>query len=359
MRTFRLQLFAEERTEPATPRKRQKTREEGQVARSKDLGAAVVILVGLLAVFAFSLWWVASLKGFFVETWRFMSGEQIGREGWVQVLARDFLKVFLFTWLPFGLLCGLAGAATAIYQVGLFLFVKPLIPKLSRLNPISGLKKIVSLRSLVELAKGILKALLLGLVLYLALRKELESIALAMKLPYLQGLNVVTEKIWWLALRMALLLFVIAAFDYAYQRWDFEKSIRMSKKEIKDEYKQMEGDPKVKQRIRQRQRELARRRMMAQVPKADVVITNPTTLAVAIQYERQVMDAPCVVAKGKGVLARRIREIAQEHNVPIVENRALARALFEATDVGEIIPETLYKGVAEVLAFVYKLKAKK
>lgn len=196
-------------------------------------------------------------------------------------------------------------------------------------------------------------------MLYLALRKELESIALAMKLPYLQGLNVVTEKIWWLALRMALLLFVIAAFDYAYQRWDFEKSIRMSKKEIKDEYKQMEGDPKVKQRIRQRQRELARRRMMAQVPKADVVITNPTTLAVAIQYERQVMDAPCVVAKGKGVLARRIREIAQEHNVPIVENRALARALFEATDVGEIIPETLYKGVAEVLAFVYKLKAKK
>jgi flagellar biosynthetic protein FlhB len=226
------------------------------------------------------------------------------------------------------------------------------------MNPISGMKKIVSLRSLVELSKGIIKAGLLLLMVYTALRNELEAMSHAIAYPLIQGVPLVVETIWWLALKMALLLFVLGIFDYTYQRWEFERSIKMSKKEIKDEYKQMEGDPKVKQRIRQRQREMARQRMMAEVPKADVVVTNPTTYAVALQYNREIMDAPVVLAKGRGVIARRIREIAEEYHIPIVQNPPLARSLYDVGELGFEIPESLYKAVAEVLAFVYKMKKK-
>jgi len=157
-------------------------------------------------------------------------------------------------------------------------------------------------------------------------------------------------------MKMTLMLMVLGLFDYAYQRWEFERSIRMSKQEIKEEYKQMEGDPLVKRRIRQRQRELARRRMMSDVPKADVVITNPTHVAVALSYDRKVAEAPVVLAKGKGLIAQRIREIARENRVPVVQNPPLARAIYAQVEVGEEIPESLYKAVAEVLAFVYRLR---
>jgi flagellar biosynthetic protein FlhB len=245
-----------------------------------------------------------------------------------------------------------------IYHVGFFIASKPLIPDFKRMNPISGMKKIVSLRSLVELSKGIIKAGLLLLMVYTALRNELEAMSHAIAFPLVQGVPLVVETIWWLALKMALLLLMLGVFDYAYQRWEFERSIRMSKKEIKDEYKQMEGDPKIKQKIRQRQREMAQRRMMSEVPKADVVVTNPTTYAVALQYNREIMDAPVVLAKGRGAIARRIREIAEEHNIPIVENPPLARSLYDMAEIGFEIPESFYKTVAEVLAFVYKMRKK-
>ena len=159
-------------------------------------------------------------------------------------------------------------------------------------------------------------------------------------------------------MRLALMLLVMAFADYFYQKWDFEKSIRMSKKEIKDEYKQMEGDPQIKQKIRQKQREMARNRMMADVPKADVVITNPTHIAVALQYDRAVMGAPQVIAKGADYLAQRIREIAQNNLIPVIENKPLAWALYENVEIGEEIPGDFYRGVAEVLALVYRLKGK-
>ena len=159
--------------------------------------------------------------------------------------------------------------------------------------------------------------------------------------------------------RLAFLLLVLALFDYGYQKWEFEKSIRMSKQELKEEYKQMEGDPQIKSKIRQKQRELARSRMMSSVPKADVVITNPTHLAVALEYDRDIMEAPVLVAKGEGFVARRIREIAEENGVPVVENRTLARGLYDSMEIGDEIPEHLYKAVAEVLAFIYRLKGRK
>ncbi len=357
-RSFNLQIFAEERSEPATPRKRQKTREEGRTAKSQDLGAAVVILGGLGMIFILFRWWFIWIANLVETCLLFMGGDQIGREGWISLLSQEALKTFFYVWLPLGFVGGLFGLGINIYQVGFFIASKPLIPDFKRMNPISGMKKIISLRSLVELSKAIIKAGLLLLMVYTALRNELEAMSHAIAFPLVQGVPMVVETIWWLALKMALLLLVLGIFDYVYQRWEFERSIKMSKKEIKDEYKQMEGDPKIKQKIRQRQREMARQRMMSEVPKADVVVTNPTTYAVALQYDREIMDAPVLLAKGRGVIARRIREIAEEHHIPIVENPPLARSLYDVAEIGFEIPESFYKTVAEVLAFVYKMRKK-
>ncbi|MCF7935510.1 MAG: flagellar biosynthesis protein FlhB [Synergistales bacterium] len=355
-RAFDLQFFAEEKTETATPRKRRKSREEGQVARSQDLGAAVVILVGLLAILLLAAWWLEGFREFIVFQAREIRSDQLGQGEWISRIGRVALRRFMSIWLPFGFLCLIAALAVQIYQVGLQITTKPLIPKPSRMNPISGLKKVISIRSFVELAKSIVKAGLLGIVLFMALKQELGAMAQTVHFPLFAGVSTVMGKIWWLAMKMALLLFVIAIFDYVYQRWEFERQIKMTKKEVKDEYKQMEGDPMVKRRIRQKQQELARSRMMEEVPQADVVVTNPTTLAVALQYDRSVMDAPLLVAKGRGHVARKIREIAEEHGVPVVEDRPLAWSLYEMVEIGEEIPEHLYKAVAEVLAFVYRVK---
>ncbi len=219
------------------------------------------------------------------------------------------------------------------------------------------MKKIISLRSIVELLKGLLKASIFAVMIYNAIRNYLPVSSKTMQMPLEIGSLQFWDMLWNMAMRLALMLLVMAFADYFYQKWDFEKSIRMSKKEIKDEYKQMEGDPQIKQKIRQKQREMAKQRMMADVPKADVVITNPTHIAVALVYEREVMSAPQVIAKGGDFLAKRIREIAQANLIPIIENKPLAWALYQNVEVGEEIPEDLYKGVAEILAMVYKLKA--
>jgi len=253
----------------------------------------------------------------------------------------------------------LAVLGISFAQVGFFVTSKPLAPKWDRLNPASGLKKVLSLRSLVELIKGLLKAAVLSWVLYAGLKGSMEKLLLTMQMPLLSGLGVLLKMIFDLSIKLAISLFVIALFDYIYQRWEFEKSIRMSRQEIKEEYKQLEGDPQLKSKIRQRQRELARRRMMSEVKKADVVITNPTRVAIALQYDSKLMDAPVVIAKGLGIIAGKIREEAKKHNVPIIERPPLAWALYNNVEIGEKIPEELYKAVAEILVFVYKLKHKR
>ena len=250
----------------------------------------------------------------------------------------------------------LFSTAAVIAQVGFAITGEPFGPKFDRLNPFTGMKKIISLRSCVELLKGLLKASIFAVMIYTAIRSYLPLSSKTMQMPLNIGAGQFWDMLWSLAMRLALMLLVMAFADYAYQKWDFEKSIRMSKKEIKDEYKQMEGDPQIKQKIRQKQREMAKQRMMADVPKSDVVITNPTHIAVALQYDRKVMQAPVVIAKGGDFLARQIREIAHANLIPVIENKPLAWMLYENVDVGEEIPEDMYKAVAEVLAFVYKLK---
>jgi flagellar biosynthetic protein FlhB len=248
--------------------------------------------------------------------------------------------------------------AVTIKQVGWAITFEPFKLNFGRMNPITGMKKIISMRALVELMKGMLKATLFGLVVYVALHDKLPDAVRTMQIPLAEGAMRLWDLLWELSMRLAVMLLIIALLDYAYQKWDFEKSIKMSKQEIKEEVRQMEGDPQIKSKIRQKQRELAKKRMMSSVPKADVVITNPTTLAVALMYERGVMVAPQIVAKGKGFVAKKIRGIAEEHNIPIVENRPLAWALYESAEIGDEVPEKLYRGVAEILAMVYKLKKK-
>jgi flagellar biosynthetic protein FlhB len=355
---FDIQFFAEEKTEPATPRKRQKTREEGQTARSQDLSAAVVIITGLVSIYVLSVLIWQSMIVMFQDSARHIGSPLMFDDAWWARPLAEGAKAFFIGWLPVGFLCAIVALAIMIYQVGFVITVNPLIPKPDRFNPISGLKKIISTRSLVELLKGIVKALILLGLLFLMIRNERDLMVSVMMFSMEHGFSIIMKKVWDLAMRMTLALLVIALFDYVYQKWEFEKSIKMSKQEIKEEYKQMEGDPKIKQKIRQKQRELARSRMMADVPKADAVITNPTHIAVAIKYEQKIMSAPTVVAKGEGFIAIKIKEIAEENDIPVIENKPLARALMSQVDVGESIPEDLYRAVAEVLAFVYRLKKK-
>ena len=353
---FDIQFFAQERTEAATPKKRQKVRSEGKVCKSRDLTAAVEILTGLLGLLALGPSIAGGLIAYLRRTISFMGEKTLLRDGWFYGLTEAAIENYFASWLLLGIVIAILVTAVTVRQVGWIVSFEPFSPNFGRLNPFTGMKKILSLRSLVELLKGLLKATLFAIVIYVALQGKLPTAVRALQLPLEQGAVLLWDLLWDLSMRLAVMLLVMALIDYLYQKWDFEKSIRMSKQEIKEEYKQMEGDPQIKSKIRQKQRELAKKRMMSSVPKADVVITNPTTLAVALVYEREAMAAPQVVAKGKGVVAGKIREVAKEHGVPIVENKPLAWALYDGVEIGEEVPENLYRGVAEILAMVYRLK---
>jgi flagellar biosynthetic protein FlhB len=356
---FDLQFFAQERTEAATPKKRQKVRSEGRVCKSRDLTAAVEILTGLVGLLMLGPATLSGLIAYLRETIGFLGEESLLQVGWFYRLELSGIWAYFGAWLLLGLIIAVLTVAVTIYQIGWVVSFEPFKFDISRLNPVSGMKKIISMRSMVELLKGLLKASLFVLVIFIAMRDKLPLAVRAMQLPMEEGTLQFWNLLWDLSMRLAVMLLVMALADYLYQKWDFEKSIRMSKQEIKEEYKQMEGDPQIKNKIRQKQRELAKKRMMSSVPKADVVITNPTTLAVALAYDRKAMAAPQVTAKGRGFVARKIRELAEANGIPVIENKPLAWALYESVDMGDEVPENLYRGVAEILAMVYKLKGKR
>lgn len=355
---FDIQFFAGEKTEPATPKRRDKARDEGQVAKSQDLTAAAIILAGLLGVYFTAILGKQTLLSMFSTVFDHIASPLMFDDAWWVRPVRIAAGTFFSIWFPLALGCSIVAVIVLLRQVKFKISTKPFALKFDKFDPVKGLKKIISVRSLVELAKGLAKAGLLTFMLYRFLVSEQDTFLSVMLYPMELGTSIIMMKIWWLGIRMALALLLIGFIDYAYQKYSFEKSIRMSKQDIKDEHKQSEGDPQIKSKIRQKQRELARSRMMSDVPKADVVVTNPTHLAVAIQYEQSTMTAPIVVAKGAGHIAAKIREIAEEHKVPIIENKPLARLLFTQVEIGESIPQEMYRAVAEVLAFVYRLKNK-
>lgn len=352
-----LQFFAGEKTEKATPRKRQEVREKGQVAKSADLNTAIVLLL-VFVVLLFS-------GGLYKETFFHLLRESFQQYMRTDVTIDSVHLLFLtvlkeMAWIVTPVfLAAIFGAFIANFlQVGFLFTTEPLQMKLSKLDPIQGFKRMISLRSLVELLKSILKIAIVGFVTFFILWTKLDQIlSLTTK-----SLSTTLSSLASLAVSMGLYasaaLLFLAFLDYLYQRFDFEKNIRMSKQEIKEEYKKTEGDPLIKSKIKQKQREMAMKRMMQEVPKADVVITNPTHYAVALKYEDGKMDAPIVIAKGVDYIALKIKQLAKEHDVVTVENRPLAQALYSQTEIGDAIPEQFFKAVAEILAYVYRLKRK-
>ena len=345
----------QDRTEQATPKKRQEAKQKGNIARSVEVNSAVVILISALA-------FVISGKALYfnvLEMMRTILQGQLSTELTVVTCTNMFGRggLFLIVALgPFFLFVLISGVAANVMQSGLTFSGESIQPKLEKINPLAGFKRLFSLKSFVDLNKNVAKIVIIGLVAYLTLRGEFESFLGLTDQTVTQIVAYIGSLIIKLLFRVGLIFIIIAVLDYAFQKFDFEKNLRMTKQEIKDEMKQAEGDPHIKARIRSLQRETARRQMITNVAEADVVITNPTHVAVAIKYSPEQNGAPIVLAKGMRKIAEAIKEIAREHNVPIVERPLVARMLYKTAEVGKEIPFELYQVVAEILALVYQQK---
>ncbi len=365
---YDLQFFAEdangaEKTEEPTAKKLDDARKEGQVAKSQEIATAFSLL-SLFIILRLAYPFIGTnFIGIFERVYNNIPNVARTYEGRLPVnfissiLSNAILTMLLVT-APFLIIGFLTAFICDFVQVGFKPTSKPLQPKLSKLNPISGMKKIFSARKLFELGKSILKLAVMAVVIYTFFTGRTESLFLLYDMPLKQAIGLMGNLIISLGLRIAAAYMVIAFIDLIYQRRKFRKDMMMTKKEVKDEYKNSEGDPQVKGAQKRRMMEASRRRMMQQLPQADVVITNPTHYAVAIKYDADEAEAPVVVAKGADYLAQKIKETARENNVEIVENKPLARMLYANVEVGELVPPELYKAVAEVLAYVYHLKGK-
>jgi flagellar biosynthetic protein FlhB len=346
-----------EKTQEATPHRRQQAREEGNVVLSHDFNSAAMLLVGLLGL----MYAGGRLLQYLVH----LLAEQLGGAAWLSV-DRD---LFVHRWstvlaelaqvvLPVLGVNLIAAIALSLLQTG-FLFVPERIaPDISRLDPLAGLRRLFSLSSVVRLFLGIWKVVLISVVAFVAIYKQRLTVLTLTGLEVPQIGAFAWDVCVWTCIKIALVLLLLAILDYAFQWWKNERDLRMSAQEVREEMRNLQGDPQIMARRRAVQRQLAISRLKSAVPKADVVITNPTELAVAVQYDFDTMAAPIVVAKGAGVLAQRIRRLALENGIPIVEKKPLAQALYRDVDLNHPIPTQLYAAVAEVLAYVYQLKGK-
>ena len=348
----------QEKTEKATPKRREESHKKGQVARSREIPSAFLLL-GALGVFFWSgSWMLGQLVDIMRAIFQNLGTIAIEDAGTAAGLLFEVFKLLMVTLAPLLLTMLVIGLATNVLQVGFLVSAESLAPQFSRLDPIKGIKKIFTLRSFVELIKSLLKIIFVGVIGYLLVRSELANVpplvhvAVGDILAYIAGVS------FKICFCFCLGLILLAALDYGYQRWQYEQDMQMTKQEVKEENKQREGDPQVKAKIRAIQMEMSRQRMMADIPAATVVVTNPTHLAIALTFEADRMAAPKVVAKGAGFVAARIREIARQHYVPLVENKPLARALYKTTEIGHFIPIDLYHAVAEILAYVYRLQGR-
>jgi flagellar biosynthetic protein FlhB len=347
----------QERTEQATPRRRRQARQEGQVARSLELNAAAIICLGFAALYVLG----PSLAGKTANlmTYVFTNAPFIAlSDNTFYGVFNEATMRFLNIVLPVFVVMIIVAVGINVVQVGFDLSPKVINPRFDKIDPLKGFKRLFSSRSLFMAVRDTLKLTVVGFVAYKVIASEFEGFFLYPDMTIGQLASSLGALTFSIAIKIGICILAIAIIDYLYQRHEYEKSIRMSKQEIKEEMKDTEGNPQMKARIRQIQREMSKKRMMAAVPLADVVVTNPTQIAVALKYEKGADNAPLVVAKGKRLIAQKIRELASEFGVPIVEDKPLARALFKMCDIGDLVPETLYRAVAELLAYVYKLKHK-
>ncbi|NCA71095.1 MAG: flagellar type III secretion system protein FlhB [Sphingobacteriia bacterium] len=345
-----------ERTERPSPRRLEQAREEGQVPQSRELATFMVVACGAATIWLSGGWMAERLSGLLIKLFGFDRASAFDPARMLD-LFREALTGALFMLLPlFGVLMVAAVVANLMVS-GLIFAPKALSPKFSKLNPIKGLGRVFSLNGLAEMVKAVLKSILIGGIGAAVLWYYKDRLYALVLSPIEISLGIFATTVALSALFIALGLALLPLLDVPYQLWQYQKRLRMTREEVKREGKEQEGDPQIKARVRALQREMARRRMMAAVPKADVVVTNPTQLAVALQYDAERMGAPVVVAKGRGEVAARIREIAEAHAVPIFEAPPLARALFKHCELGAVIPAALYTAVAEVLAYVFQLDA--
>lgn len=352
-----LQLFAQEKTEPATPKKKADERKKGQVAKSQELPGAFILFFSFLFLFMFGSYFKDRMYRLFTVSFNEYMFWDVSVNN-VTIIFGNLLLNGFFLLLPILVGSVIIAILGNYLQIGFLLTGDPLKLKFSKLNPIAGAKKIFSLRSVVEFLKSLLKLTIVVIVCYTTIIAEKESFLALSKLP-LENIFSFTARITLiLGLKIGGILIVLALFDYMYQKYDYEKNLKMSKQDIKDEYKKSEGDPLIKGKIREKQRQMALQRMMQDVPKADVVITNPTHYAVALRYDAKEMDSPVVIAKGQDYIALKIREVARANDITLMENKPLARALYNQVEIGQTVPSDLFQAVAEVLAYVYRLKRK-
>lgn len=365
---YNLQFFAKdgpggEKTEPATQKKLDDARKDGNVAKSKDLVSALsmtlcfVILSitvgnigkGFMELFA------ESYNG--IPTFANPNVDEINNNTVTSVLLDMFLKGFI-TVIPIFAVAMLIGFIGDLVQVKWKITSKPLQPKFNKINPLQGFKRMFSMQSLMNFAKSVALVIIIIFVVFQTIKDDYNILFNLYEVSLMEALGLIGDVVFELAIKISVIYMFVGVADYVYHKMKFKNDMMMTKQEVKDEYKQSEGDPQIKGQIRQRMRQASQRRMMQDVPKADVVITNPTHFAVALMYQSGVTEAPIVVAKGEDYLAQKIKEKAKESGVEIVENKPLARALYSNVDIGEQIPEELYQAVAEVLAYVYGLHNK-
>ena len=351
-------MATEEKTEQATPRRRQRAREEGQVAQSKDLTGAVSLAAAVL---------VYKLAGCGIaqNLSRAVEGQLIGMAAFaftppaLSAQACHWLSLVAGAVLPLALAALAAGLTANLIQTGFLFSTKKLSPSADKLNPIEGLKRIFSLNGLVEALKGSLKIAIVAAIAYQVFNSHKTEVLAFQQMEISYALGRISDIIFAFAIKYCLALLVIGGADYGYQRWQYEKQLRMSRYELKQELREREGDPLIRAQQRRRRRALLQQGISAQMPQADVVVTNPTHVAVALMYRGDQMPAPQVVAKGRGAVAERIKKLARTYGIAVVEEPATARALYEATRLGEYVPPVLYQAVAEVLAAVYRAAAER
>ena len=349
----------QERTETATPKRREEARKKGQVAKSIEINTAVILFVTFIFIYLY--------KDYFIDKSLYYGRvvfENIGTtyittsniSGYVSIV---LLKVMVLLAPIMAVMLGI-GLLVNFGQVGVYFTVEPLLPKWNKINPLAGFKRIfASKRSLVELVKGFTKIIIVGYIGYSAVSGVVHDYIILMDKEVYHIFLFIANATFSVGLKIAIALILLSIFDYLFQKYEYERNIKMTKFEVREELKQMEGDPLIKARIRSIQRDMARRRMMSEVPEADVVVTNPTFIAVALKYDTKTMSAPTVVAKGARLIAENIKKIALENDIPIVENKPLAQALYKSCEVGDEVPEQFFQAVAEILAYVYRLKRKR
>ena len=345
----------QEKTEQASPKKKEEARKKGQVSRSQELNSAIVMLTGLAVIYFL----IDDLLEIYTSMFKSVYSEAGTFE--ITLALVDpyvFIGLNIFSQLvaPIALTIMVVGVLISYAQVGSIFSIEAITPKFEKISPMKGFKRMFSQKSLVEAVKNILKLTLIATIGYITISSKFDEFMMLSNRDISFLVSFIGRMVMKIAVNISLALLLLAIFDFAYQRWKFNQELKMTKQEVREEHKQTEGDPLLKARIRSIQRDSARKRMLKDVPDADVIITNPTTYAIALKYDITEMTAPTVVAKGMRKVAEKIKEIAEENNIPVIENKWLAKTLYKSVEVGEETPYDLYKAVAEILAYVYKLK---